>query len=355
MADTSPILSVVIPVYNSADYIPSTLSNLFADQFKSLDRADWELILVDDGSTDGSAGLIESLIAGNPYARLIRKPNGGAASARNAGLAAANGDYVYFYDSDDLMLGGTLPAVCSVARNAEPDLIKFCLKHISHDEYMAMRADVPAADISEEDFTAMTPAEYLDITQGMTEPSGDCTVLTIYRRKLLQDNSLAFDTSMYIGEDTDLTWRAMLKASSVSYTPKRLHLYHLHPQSISHNRNLSRINDGMLTYLLHILDIRRRYAASSACSQGGVTGLNNTARYVTNAILAKQILIGEPFVKVYRTMKTIKRNGGDIHPGRPRFSNEERETATARDARRRWFAAYIVASIVWIQKWLDRK
>ena len=95
--------SVIIPLYNKAPYIRKALESVLAQTY-----ADYELIIIDDGSTDGSAEIAEAilqdpasrLIASSPH-RLIRQANSGVSAARNAGVAQSHGDYLAFLDADD--------------------------------------------------------------------------------------------------------------------------------------------------------------------------------------------------------------------------------------------------------------
>lgn len=89
-----PAVSIILPVYNRADTIDRALDSVLAQT-----RADWELIVVDDGSTDASATRAQA--RDDPRIRLIRQPNGGVARARNAGLDAARAPCIAFLDSDD--------------------------------------------------------------------------------------------------------------------------------------------------------------------------------------------------------------------------------------------------------------
>jgi glycosyltransferase involved in cell wall biosynthesis len=96
-----PDVSVVIPTYNVARWLPEFLASLDAQQGG---LGGFELIFVDDGSPDDSAAIVESWIAGSAAdARVVSKPNGGLASARNAGLAVAAGRWVTFWDPDDVL------------------------------------------------------------------------------------------------------------------------------------------------------------------------------------------------------------------------------------------------------------
>ena len=93
-----PAVSVVTPVWNAAATLAATVASVRAQNF-----ADWELLLVDDASTDSSPALARALAAAEPRIRLLALPeNGGPAAARNAGIRAARGRYIAFVDADDL-------------------------------------------------------------------------------------------------------------------------------------------------------------------------------------------------------------------------------------------------------------
>ena len=93
---TVPLISVVVPVYNVRPWLRRCLDSVLAQTF-----TDWECILVDDGSTDGSGAVCDEYAARDPRFTVIHKENGGVSSARNAGLDAAKGEYIQFLDSDD--------------------------------------------------------------------------------------------------------------------------------------------------------------------------------------------------------------------------------------------------------------
>jgi GT2 family glycosyltransferase len=94
---TVPEVTVVMPAYQAAGTIEAAVASVVAQT-----RGDWELVVVDDGSSDGTAARVERL--GEPRARVLRKENGGPAAARNAGIATARGRLVSFLDADDLWL-----------------------------------------------------------------------------------------------------------------------------------------------------------------------------------------------------------------------------------------------------------
>ena len=95
------MISVIVPVYNAAEYLDECVSSVLAQSYK-----DFELLLIDDGSTDGSAGLCDTLAGRDDRIRVIHRENGGVSCARNTGLDAAAGDLIAFLDCDDYILPG---------------------------------------------------------------------------------------------------------------------------------------------------------------------------------------------------------------------------------------------------------
>lgn len=114
------LFSVIVPVYNREKCLNASASSVLEQSF-----GDWELILVDDCSTDSSLEVINALAAKDSRVRAVRQPvNGGASAARNSGLEIANGKYVLFLDSDDELAQGTLEVLSEVVRS-EPELVVF--------------------------------------------------------------------------------------------------------------------------------------------------------------------------------------------------------------------------------------
>ena len=114
------LVSVIIPVYNTEKYLAECLDSLAAQTF-----TDFEAIIVDDGSTDGSPAICDEYAARDPRFRVIHKQNGGASSARNVGLDAAKGEYLFFLDSDDRIREDTLNKSINAAKEKNADLVFF--------------------------------------------------------------------------------------------------------------------------------------------------------------------------------------------------------------------------------------
>jgi len=115
----SPLITVVVPAYNRAAMINDCVRSVQAQTYPR-----WELIVVDDGSRDGTPEVVARLAQEDPRIRLIRQPrNGGAQAARNAGIRNANGEWVAFLDSDDQYLPDSLERRLSLAKAEDVSVV----------------------------------------------------------------------------------------------------------------------------------------------------------------------------------------------------------------------------------------
>ena len=114
---SNPLLSIIIPVWNNPKSIKKITSSILSQSF-----SDFELILVDDGSTDDTLQRLQGIAAGDSRVRVFTKPNGGPSSARNLGLDEANGKYIQFFDSDDNIKDGSLSLVVDEMEQRSSDM-----------------------------------------------------------------------------------------------------------------------------------------------------------------------------------------------------------------------------------------
>lgn len=112
--------SIIVPVFNCIEYLPACIDSILAQSEKS-----FELILIDDGSTDGSSDLCDQLLERDPRIKVYHKENGGASSARNYGLAQSCGEYTLFIDGDDTIDSDLLSVVSAQCAAYKNDLVVF--------------------------------------------------------------------------------------------------------------------------------------------------------------------------------------------------------------------------------------
>lgn len=115
-----PCITFIVPIYNMERLLPRALRSLRAQTL-----TDFEAILINDGSKDGSAALCAQAAAEDARFRFIDQPNGGVAAARNAGLDAARGEYIFFLDPDDWVEPDAAEVLYRAARDADADCVQF--------------------------------------------------------------------------------------------------------------------------------------------------------------------------------------------------------------------------------------
>lgn len=112
----TPLLSIIVPLYNKAPYIKTTLDSILSQGYN-----DMEIIVVNDGSTDDGAAIVKQIE--DPRLKLISQPNKGVSAARNAGIAEATGRWIYLLDGDDMMMPGALMEVIPLLKLEKYDVI----------------------------------------------------------------------------------------------------------------------------------------------------------------------------------------------------------------------------------------
>jgi cellulose synthase/poly-beta-1,6-N-acetylglucosamine synthase-like glycosyltransferase len=216
-------ISVVIPCYNSGSWIFSCLESIAAQDLPAS-----EVILVDDGSTDGSIDLVQAKF---PETRILQQRNGGAAVARNAGIEAARGDWVAFIDADDWWLPGKLRAQVELLTKRPEAQMCFTAWEVWH-------CDSPAPDDQWLDALENQQRQVAGAhpSSGWIYPEllvGCCvwTSAVMARTSLLRKLG-GFDINLKIGEDYDL-WLRASRVTPIVRVTRPLALYRQHPNSLT--------------------------------------------------------------------------------------------------------------------------
>lgn len=114
------LISIVVPVYNCEKYLEECLESLCSQTYKNL-----EIICVDDGSTDSSVDLLQSIAEKDSRVKILSQKNAGAGAARNYGLSVAQGKYIYFFDADDIAVNNLLELAYNRAQETDADIVAF--------------------------------------------------------------------------------------------------------------------------------------------------------------------------------------------------------------------------------------
>ena len=202
-------VSVIIPVYNAEGCLPVALESLKSQSFR-----DFEVVFVDDCSTDGTPAVIEAFKneSGIPCEIVRQEINGGVAAARNKGLSTAEGEYLAFLDADDRMEPEELEVAVTKAEEADADIVgwDWTLGFEKNGRYMR-QADYDS------------PEQALKNLMGGTMRWN--LWLFLVKRKLLIDNDIRFIEGANMGEDMMVMIKAFLKARKVVQIHKPLYRY----------------------------------------------------------------------------------------------------------------------------------
>ena len=206
-------LSIIVPIYNVAPYLRKCVDSLLTQ-----DIADYEIILVDDGSTDNSGAIADELVDAfrlSPLAsrlemRVIHQSNSGLSEARNTGTREAQGQYILFVDSDDYLQPNTLGTLLEQAERDNLDVLRFRYQNVKE----SGEAFAPYKDMTNYNDYSVTATDGLTF---LNERMGNqCYVVQFLVKADIVREEL-FTPDIYF-EDTDWTPRMLLRAKRVAST-----------------------------------------------------------------------------------------------------------------------------------------
>lgn len=221
-------ISVIIPVYNGEPYITSALDTLKKQTFQ-----DFEVIFIDDGSTDNSLSILQNAAQINSNISVIHQENQGVSAARNAGIAAASGRFIAFFDVDDLL---------------HPQYLELLYKCIQNDDHAVAIAERNNA--SADNLITACSSHHLSGDQLLKNflfgnvSTGVCGMLV--PRKLLIDHSLLFSVGRKYSEDLHMVWRIFCFAEKAVFLNAPIYYYLDTPGSAMTKINESRLDSMIL-------------------------------------------------------------------------------------------------------------
>lgn len=242
-----PTVSVIVPVYNSAAYLQKSLDSILAQTFR-----DFELILVDDGSTDGSGVIADRCAERDGRVRVFHKPNSGVSRTRNYGLSRASGEFVTFIDSDDFVAEVFLEKLLELM-TPETD---FCFGNL---EMLTDKGNFV--------FQEFEPGKDKQETLSNLFSSGwMCSAGVLFRRSFLEDHHLSYPEHINYTEDVWLLTRAVYYARAVAKTQLALYQYNrLNSDSITHRSNNPEAERKRLASMAETIEFLQENDAFGSC------------------------------------------------------------------------------------------
>jgi glycosyltransferase involved in cell wall biosynthesis len=218
------LFSIIVPVYNVKAYLRKCVGSLL-DQ--DIEASDYEILLVDDGSTDDSGILCDELAAAHGNIRVIHQKNGGLSAARNTGIKAASGEYIQFVDSDDYLNPCVLKGLLEQILAQRLDVLRYNYQNVNEEGevFEPNKVSRPFVNYSK------------DVCGGesfLTERLGYACYACqfIVKASLINDGGGFFTEGIYF-EDIDWTPRILLKANRVASTGQVVYNYLFRTGSIT--------------------------------------------------------------------------------------------------------------------------
>lgn len=201
-------VSIIVPVYNREELIRPCINSINAQTY---DKSKWEVIFVDDGSTDRSVEVIEELIDKRINYRIIKReiPSGNASAPRNEGIKASQAKYVFFLDSDDYIDSQLLENGCAMAFKNDSDIVYFKM-HLNDRIVTRRPFKVPFVD------NADIFRDHLLRT---------LTVFKMFRLNILRENNVLFDMSINVREDQIFCFSALMFSKNISILADKDYYY----------------------------------------------------------------------------------------------------------------------------------
>ncbi|WP_315375896.1 glycosyltransferase [uncultured Streptococcus sp.] len=224
-----PLLTVVIPVYNVEKYLNRCIESILLQEWKNYD-----ILLVDDGSTDHSPQICDDYVKAYDFISVIHKENGGLSEARNTGISHAKGEYVYFPDSDDWIEPDTFIALAEALESQDFDIISFNREFVKGEEdAIVSEPEVTQVFEGKDAFVQMLKHRYI------TGFAND----KIYRKSLFMDRDILFPRGKYY-EDLGTNYKLFLSAKKVYATNQKYYHYLIdNPDSITQSWNEKKFRD----------------------------------------------------------------------------------------------------------------
>ena len=187
----SPKLSIIIPIYNTGPYLPRCFDSILSQSY-----TDFELLLVDDGSTDNSGAICEAYAQKDTRIKVFHKKNGGLSSARNTGLDHAQGEWIYFVDSDDELKPEGLRALVDCISD-DVDCVMGGYEQYDLDGNLIETEKIhETLTLSKQDSLLVLFPDY-----SIHYSYLGYVWIRLFRNRIIQDHELRFDTTIRIKED----------------------------------------------------------------------------------------------------------------------------------------------------------
>lgn len=229
-----PIISIIIPVYNVALYLKQCIESIINQE------GNIEVILVDDGSPDESPSICDEYAQKDNRIHVIHKQNGGVSSARNAGLDAAQGEWIWFVDGDDYIAENILKAVYQeIQKHPHADLIQMGMNYLYDDNRLVSQRIELVDNLDKNKF----------LLQHITYHNHRL----LFKREIIEKHGLRFTQGLKVAEDQEFQLKYMILCETPIQIPISAYIYRQREGSATHDSSTSiRIVNDTFTVLKNL-------------------------------------------------------------------------------------------------------
>ena len=271
-----PLFSVIIPAYNCEKYLADAVNSVRKQPVKDI-----EIMIVDDGSTDSTGQICDSLAGQESGIRVIHQDNQGASAARNAGIRLAEGEYILFLDADDTYAENAIDSdlLAECAKGYDVIICSSLTSNVDRDRYgidMKVREGISAG--------------------GRAFPISGHFGACLYKKQLLLDHHILFDEGIRLNEDEVFKMKAMYAAALIRTKEKFLYIYCVTPGSVRYTDT-------------HIYDFVEAWTkAYEWLEQYGAGGdVEQAKAFVRQKIVSRQLLYAKLYVQQGHGARELER------------------------------------------------
>lgn len=227
--------SFIIPAYNCQKYLTSCVESILSIQ---LNDADFEILLIDDGSTDRTAEICDELADKYLQIHVIHQQNAGVSAARNRGIQEASGEYLLFIDSDDTVNADKLSRILNDSRCMENDMTVFGMSFAYYHHGICYRRD----ELFYEYDGIMASSEWGNAYFLLFQKNSLSAIWNkVFRKDIIMKYALSLNTSMFLYEDLDFVLRYMAHCGAIWNVPEAVYQYRQSEDEGNANRRIKRL------------------------------------------------------------------------------------------------------------------
>lgn len=248
------LVSIIVPIYNVEEYLHECVDSVLNQSYKEI-----EVILVDDGSPDGCGKICDEYEKKDARVKVIHKKNGGLSDARNAGLEAASGKYIYFLDSDDYLVNNAIEILVEFIRSADADMVNFEAESFCDDQPELLTDEKKNYYRKKNCYTEVLSGTELLIRLINNNDYRTPVQYYLFKADFIKRNGLRFHKGI-IHEDHEFTFFAFLAAKKVMCIPMMLYYHRLRSDSIMGTKISQKNIDSFFAVINSCVDKYDSYA-----------------------------------------------------------------------------------------------